>query len=122
MSRKQSSVVLSIYKAEYITISKASTEAMWLRKLLYKVDFSTPSTPPQSNLSIKIRPTLYTDNQGVIALTENPVFHNKTKHIENRYHYIQERVTEGSIIVKYISTDNIITDGLTKPLSRIKFQ
>ena len=96
-----------------MAMSKASTEAMWLRKLLHEVDFSTPSTPPQSNLGIKIKPMLYADNQGAITLTENPVFHNKTKHIENRYHYIRERVAEGSITVKYISTDNMIADGLT---------
>lgn len=121
-SRKQTSVALSTCEAEYMAMSKASTEAMWLRKLLHEVDFSTPSTPPQTNLGIKIKPMLYADNQGAIALTENPVFHNKTKHIENRYHYIRERVAEGSIAVKYISTDNMIADGLTKPLSRIKFQ
>jgi hypothetical protein len=121
-SRKQLSVALSTCEAEYMAMSKASTEAMWLRKLLHEVDFSTPSTPPQTNLGIKIKPMLYADNQGAIALTENPVFHNKTKHVENRYHYIRERVAEGSIAVKYISTDNMIADGLTKPLSRIKFQ
>src|SRR5258707_10167548 len=94
-SRKQLSVALSTCEAEYMAMSKASTEAMWLRKLLHEVDFSTPSTPPQTNLGINIKPMLYADNQGAIALTENPVFHNKTKHVENRYHYIRERVAEG---------------------------
>jgi hypothetical protein len=121
-SRKQSSVALSTCEAEYMAMSKACTEAMWLRKLLHEVDFSTPSTPPQTNLGVKIKPMLYADNQGAIALTENPVFHNKTKHIENQYHYIRERVAEGSLWVRYVSTDNMIADGLTKPLSRIKFQ
>lgn len=65
---------------------------------------------------------LYADNQGAIALSENPIFHNKTKHIENRCHYIRERVAEGSITVKCISTDSMIADRSSKPLSRIKFQ
>jgi len=99
-SRKQPSVALSTCEAEYIAMSTARTEATWLRKLLNEVDFSTPSTPPQTNLGIKIKPMLYADNQGAITLTENPVFYNKTKHIENRYHYIRERVTEGSAVVK----------------------
>jgi hypothetical protein len=103
-------------------MSKASTEAMWLRKLLHETDFSTPSSPPQTNLDIEIKPILYADNQGAITLAANPVFHNKTKHIENQYHYIRERLTEESIEIKHIFTDNMIADGLTKPLPRIRFQ
>ena len=122
LSKKQTSVALSTCEAEYMAMSKASTEAMWLRKLLHEIDFSTPPTPPATNLDIAIKPMLYADNQGAIALTENPVFHNKTKHIENQYHYIRERMAEGSITIAYISTDNMIADGLTKPLPRIKFQ
>jgi hypothetical protein len=121
-SKKQTSVALSTCEAEYMAMSKASTEAMWLRKLLHETDFSTPSSPPQTNLDIEIKPILYADNQGAIALAANPVFHNKTKHIENQYHYIRERLTEESIEIKHIFTDNMIADGLTKPLPRIRFQ
>lgn len=121
-SKKQTSVALSTCEAEYMAMSKASTEAMWLRKLLHETDFSTPSSPPQTNLDIEVKPVLYADNQGAIALATSPVFHNKTKHIENQYHYIRERLTEGSIEVNHISTDDMIADGLTKPLPRIKFQ
>jgi hypothetical protein len=76
-SRKQSSIAQSTAKAEYIAASVASKEAVWLRKLL-------------SNLfSEEIEPTvMHCDNQSCIKLSENLVFHDRSNHIEMRYHYV----------------------------------
>jgi hypothetical protein len=121
-SKKQTSVALSTCEAEYMALSKTTTEAMWLRKLLHEMDFQTPEEPPETNHDIQIRPHIKADNQGAIALAENPVFHNKTKHIETQYHYVRERVTDGSIQIDYVPTDRMTADGLTKALPRVKFK
>jgi ATP sulfurylase len=55
-------------------------------------------------------------------MTENHVFHDKSKHIEIRYHYIRDMVQRGAIKVQYVSTDEQVADVLTKPLSRVKFE
>jgi hypothetical protein len=77
LSRKQTSVALSTTKAEYITASVASHEAVWLRKLIVGI------------FDLELEPTLtHCDNQSCVKLPENPFFHDKSKHIEIKYHYI----------------------------------
>jgi hypothetical protein len=56
-----------------------------------------------------------------VKLSENPVFHDKSKNIEIRYHYIRDMVQKGAVKLQYVATDEQITDVLTKPLSRVKF-
>jgi hypothetical protein len=55
-------------------------------------------------------------------MMENPVFHDRSKHIEIRYHYIRDMVQRGSSKLQYISTDEQVVDVLTKRLSRVKFE
>ena len=62
------------------------------------------------------------DNQSGIKMTENPVFHDRSKHIEIRYHFIHDRVQRGALKLQYISMDEQVADVLTKPLSRVKFE
>jgi hypothetical protein len=62
------------------------------------------------------------DNQGALALAENPEFHQRTKHINVRYHYIRELVEKKQIELFYIPTDENVADGLTKPLDATKHQ
>jgi hypothetical protein len=55
-------------------------------------------------------------------MTENLVFHDRSKHIEIRYHYIHDMVQRGALKLQYISMDEQVVDVLTKPLSRVKFE
>lgn len=109
LSRKQQSVALSSAEAEYMAASLASCEAIWLRKMLFGL-FGQPLRPS----------VIYCDNQSCIKLTENPVFHDRSKHIGIRYHFIRDYVQKGAVKLEYISIDEQVADILTKALPRGK--
>jgi hypothetical protein len=109
-NRKQTSVALSSVEAEYMAVSMASCEAIWLHKLLTGL------------FDQELEPTvIYCDNQSCIKLSENLVFHDRSKHIEIRYHFIRDRIQKGAVKLQYISTDEQVADILTKPLEKGKF-
>jgi hypothetical protein len=109
-SRKQKSVALSTAEAEYMATCEACTEAIWLRKLISDLFDQIPEST-----------IIYCDNQSCIRLSEHLVFHERSKHIEIKYYFIQDKVQEGEVKLEYIPTDEQTADTLTKPLSRIKF-
>ena len=111
LSKKQATVALSTAEAEYVALSTATQEAIWLRRLLADV-----GEPPEGPTEI------YEDNQGAISMAKNPVGHARTKHIDIRYHFVREGVQDGAIALKYIATDEMIADILTKPLPKHRFQ
>ena len=53
---------------------------------------------------------------------ENPVFHDKSKHIEIKYHYVRDMVQRGEVKLQYVTTDENIADVLSKPLAKLKFE
>jgi hypothetical protein len=83
----------------------ATQEAMHLRVLLRDLGFE------QNGPTI-----IMEDNQGCIALSENPINHRRTKHIDVRYHYTRERVEAGAVKLVYVPTEWQLADLLTKPL------
>jgi hypothetical protein len=76
-SRKQTSVVLSIAEEEYIALSVAICKAVWLHKILADLFGHVLDST-----------VIHCDNQSCVKLSENPMFHEKLKHIEIKYHYI----------------------------------
>ena len=54
-------------------------------------------------------------------MSQNPVFHDKSKHIEIKYHYIRDMVQTGVVKLQYVAMKEQIADALTKPLARVKF-
>jgi hypothetical protein len=110
-SRKQSSVALSTTEAEYIALSVAVREAVWLRKLL--TDLFDHEMDPI---------IIHCDNQSCVKLSENPVFHDRSKHIEIKYHYIRDMVQRKAVHVQYLPTHEQIADIFTKPLAKTKFE
>eukprot|EP00253_Pinus_taeda_P016698 PITA_16698 len=108
-SRKQQSVALSSAEEEYMASSLASCEAIWLRKMLFGL------------FGQSLRPSvIYCDNHSCIKLTENPVFHDRSKHIGIIYHFIRDYFQKGVVKLEYISTDEQVVDILTKALPRGK--
>ena len=55
-------------------------------------------------------------------MSKNPVFHDKSKHIEIKYYYIKDMVQKGLVKLQHVVTDEQIADVLTKPLARVKFE
>ena len=55
-------------------------------------------------------------------MSENPIFHDNSKHIEIKYHYIGDMVQRGAVKLHYVVMDEQIADVLTKPLARVKFE
>ena len=64
---------------------------------------------------------IHCDNQSCVKMSMNPVQHDRTKHVEMKYHYVQEMVQRCAVEPRYIPTDEHIADVLTKPLGRRKF-
>ena len=113
-SSKQQSVALSSTEAEYMGQSMAATQTMWTRGLLAELQID--GTIPKGATII------YADNQGAIKLAENPVFQRRSKHISIRYHYTRDLIQQGEIKLEYKRTQEMIADGLTKPLSPVAFE
>ena len=109
-SKRQATTALSSTEAEYMAATLATKEAMWLRRLLSELGHG-PQGPT----------TVYEDNQGAIAIAQNPVFHQRTKHIDIQYHFTRERVEAGDIKLVYIPTADQLADICTKALSKPKF-
>jgi transposase InsO family protein len=112
-SQKQSVVATSSTEAEYIALSNAAREQIHLTQLLH--DFGLDS-------SLILPTVLYGDNNGSRALTKNPQFHDRAKHIRVRYHFIRDLVNDGTIKIPYISTHDMVADIFTKSLPRKLFR
>ena len=110
-SKKQNCVALSTAEAEYMALTSAAQEAIWMRELTTELG----KEPTKSTV-------IYEDNQSAICMARNPQFHGRTKHIGIKYHYIREQVNNKKVELKYCPTEDMIADALTKGLSRERFE
>ena len=104
-------MALSTAEAEYIATCLACSEAVWIQKLL----------PGLFDLKLDAA-CIYYDNQSCIKLYENPIFHDKSKHIDIKYPYIRDMVEKGVVKLQYVATDEEVADVLTKPFYRMNFE
>jgi len=110
-SVKQKVVALSSCEAEYIAATTASTQALWLARLLGEL------------LGREVEVVeLKVDSESALALAKNPVFHDRSKHIKIKFHFIRDCLEEGSIKTSHIPTADQLADILTKSLGKAKFQ
>jgi hypothetical protein len=105
-SKKQKTVALSSVEAEYMASTAATKEALWFRQFLSELMVKT-------RLPIPIN----SDSRGAIALTKNPEYHSRTKHIDIQYHFVRNHVIEGRIVFNYCPTSEMVADALTKAIS-----
>jgi hypothetical protein len=123
-SNKQPIVALFTCEVEYVAASDAAREAIWLRNLLAEIDpFDVPATSlPQSHEPNYISPIpMAMDNQGAIALATLRSQNRRTRHINVRYHYIRDCIKSGTIAPYYTPTSEMLANGFTKALDRLKF-
>ncbi|KAM1319725.1 hypothetical protein ACFX2H_004687 [Malus domestica] len=108
-SKKQQTVSRSSTEAEYRALATAAAELDWIKQLLTVLHLAIPSSP-----------VLFCDNMSAIALSSNPVLHQRTKHIEVDIYFVRERVAKKHLEVQFVSSSeqyaNIFTKGLSTPL------
>jgi hypothetical protein len=105
-SKKQATVALSTAEAEYMAMSAATTEIVWVRSLLKELGFeqTTPSL-------------LLCDNKPATNIAMNDAHHGRTKHIDLRHHFLRQHILDGDLKVAWIATEYQQADILTKALS-----
>ncbi|GFR97941.1 polyprotein [Elysia marginata] len=108
-SRKQPTVALSTCEAEYMALVSATQEGKYLTSLVKEIF--------KANMTGFV---LYCDNQGAIALAKNPVKHQRSKHIDIKYHFIRDEVNHKGLELLYVPSENNVADIITKPLSTMK--
>ena len=108
-SKKQGAVALSSTESEYIAGAHAAKEAIWLRQLLSNLGYGT-----------HLPTLLRIDNQSAITIAKNPEFHDRTKHIDVRYHYLRQKYESSEIALNYTPTHAQPADVLTKGLGHEK--
>ena len=108
-TKEQTCVAMSSAEAEYIALSEASKEALYLMKMVQDM-----------HLELKLPIVIYEDNQSCIALVKRGTNGPKSKHIRRRYHFVRELVKEGLLEVIYKPTEEMIADALTKSLGKEK--
>ncbi|GJU67540.1 retrovirus-related pol polyprotein from transposon TNT 1-94 [Tanacetum coccineum] len=105
-NKKQKVVALSSTEAEFRGIARGITEVLWIRKLLTEIGY-----PPQEPSKVK------SDNKAAIQISENPVQHDRTKHIEIDRHFIKEKLEAEVITLLFVRSQDQLADILTKAIN-----
>lgn len=110
-SKKQSCVALSSTEAEFMALSEAAKEVIWIRRLLIELGekFENPTI-------------IYEDNQSCLKLIENEKLSNRSKHIDTKKFFVKDHVDNGNIHCKYCPTEEMLGDLMTKPLAAARIQ
>ncbi|RDX60103.1 Copia protein, partial [Mucuna pruriens] len=110
-SKKQNTVAHSSAEAEYQAMASITCELIWVKQLIQELKF------------VDVQPMkLYCDNQAALHIASNPVFHERTKHIEIDYHFVREKLLAKEISTKFVNSSNQLADTFTKSLRGSQIQ
>ncbi|KAL0400392.1 UNVERIFIED_CONTAM: Retrovirus-related Pol polyprotein from transposon TNT 1-94 [Sesamum radiatum] len=110
-SKKQPIVTLSTCELEYVATTMGTCHAIWLRRLLSELYFVQDGATK-----------IMVDNKSAIALAKNPMFHDRSKHINARFHFIRDCIANKENEVEYVKTLDQVADTFTKALKKDRFQ
>ncbi len=110
VSQLQKIVTISTTEAEYVAVTEASKELIWLQGLLTELGF-------EQKMNV-----LHSDSQSAIHLAKNSAFHSRTKHIDLCYHFIRSLIEDGVLKLVKIAGSKNPTDMLTKPATMEKLE
>lgn len=110
-TKKQDTVSRSSAEAEYRAMAALTQELLWFRSIL--IEFGLPHKGPM---------TVLCDNKAAIHISSNPVFHERTKHIEVDLHFVRDEIVKGVIRPAHVSTTDQMADIFTKALGRKEFE
>ncbi|GKD31780.1 hypothetical protein Tco_1242558 [Tanacetum coccineum] len=109
-SKKHDCTSMSLAEAEYVSLSACCAQVLWLRTQLTDYDFHFDKIP------------MYYDSKAAIAISCNPVQNSRAKHIDVRYHFIQEHVKKGIVELFFVRTEYQLADLFTKALPEDRFK
>ncbi|KAF8666945.1 Reverse transcriptase (RNA-dependent DNA polymerase) [Rhizoctonia solani] len=110
-SKKQATVALLTMEAEYMSLSHACTQALWMRQLFEELNFTTDN------------PTLIlSDNLAALALSAELQFHGQSKHIDIRHHFMRDIIEKRKVTTLYVQTNENLADAFTKALAAPQFR
>lgn len=109
-SLKQKSVSLSTMEAEYVAISEAVKELLWILPIIKELKVINLTTP-----------VILCDNQSAIFYSHNSVENQRSKHIDIKFHFVREKLSEGMFILKYVQSNRNVADIFTKLLPKSNF-
>lgn len=109
IKKKQEVITLSSTEEEYVALCGTCYQSLWLKMVLsyYGITFNDPIT-------------VWCDNRSCIAIAKNPVLHKRTKHIDVKFHFIHELVTENTIQLAFCNSEEQLVDMFTKCLDAKK--
>ena len=108
-SKKQTSVALFTTEGEYLAAGSCCSQVLWMMQTLKDFGIKCEKVP------------IYCDNTSTINISENPVLHSRTKHIDVRHHFLRDNVAKGKINLVYVPTEYQLADIFTKPLPEERF-
>ena len=114
-SKKQTAVATATTEAEYVAMSYTAKQGQWVAQILRDLGFG--GYVAKNHQTVDTRG----DNQGAIALAKNPHLTERSKHIDISYHYVRDLQEKNRVDLKYVPTNEMVADGLSKPLPTTLF-